>query len=147
MKKTEGLFCQHAANKMRKSIKFAAHVIMNKVKEFDYTPEEALRATVASMGTAFFATQAGVSEADVITFVDNERSLESKELRNYLAVFRLEGLVDACELKHVDRHAALDIVDNLVNIGHEHGMDSTLSGGAVAVGSTGIAANVGKWSK
>ena len=147
MKKTEGLFCEYAANKMRESIEFAAHVILNKVEEFDYTPEEALRATVARMGTAFFAKHARVSEAGVITFVDNGRSLESSELRNYLAFFGLEGLVDACELKHVGRSTAFSIVANLFNIGHRYSMDSTLSSGAVTVGPVGITANVGRWSK
>ena len=147
MKKTEGLFCEHAAGRMRESIEFAAHMILNKVEEFDYTPEEALRATVARMGIAFFAERARVPEADVLTFVNDGRALASEELRSYLNFFDLGSLVDACELKHVNRREAVGIVANLVNIGHRYSVDNSLNAGSAAVGFTGIAANVGMWSK
>ena len=147
MKKTKGLFCEHAASRMRKNIEFAAHVILSKVEDFDYTPEEALRATVTRMGTDFFTKHAKVPEADVLTFVEDGRSLGSGELRNYLAFFGLESLVDAYELKHVNRRKACRVVVNLFKIGHRYDMDSILSNGSAVVVTPEIAASARKWSK
>lgn len=85
-------FDQYIAEKMQDT-DYARGMLLNSIKEFDESVEEALKYTIRNMGIKEFAERADIPFQNVSDFVRGKRKLKIETLDKYLSVFELKSKI------------------------------------------------------
>ena len=101
-------FLARVSSEMRGNTNLARKSLINKIEEFDYSPEEALRSTIKRMGVSFFAHFSKLPENTIKQFVNKKRQLTPQEMDRYLRVFKVslrDGKIVSRQVSTTSRHS------------------------------------------